>query len=95
MLTQEDAEAIAKKLECVPHEGRKHKFFELFVGQRLIIRFGVSRASKEKGHGHLPRQLHITQKECHRLLDCDLTKAGYLEVLKEKGFLAPEPSPGS
>jgi hypothetical protein len=87
--TQDDAEDIAKKLGCAPNERRGHKYYELFVGGRLIARFGVRRASKEKGHGHLPKDLHITQKQCRDLSDCPLSKDAYLEIMREKGYVIP------
>ena len=87
MLTQDDAEAIAGKLGCAPYEGRSHKRHELFVDDRLITRFGVRRASKEKGHGHLPRELHITQKQCKDLSKCPLSKEEYFHILREKNYL--------
>ena len=87
MLTQDDAEAIADKLGCTSYQGRSHKYYELFVDQKLIARFGIRRASKEKGHGHLPRELHITQKQCRDLSKCPLSKDEYLQILREKDLL--------
>ena len=87
MLTQDYAEAIADKLGCTPYEGRSHKRYELFVDDKLITRFGVRRASKEKGHGHLPGELHITQKECRDLSKCPLSKDEYLQILRERNIL--------
>jgi hypothetical protein len=87
LLTQDDAEAIADKLDCTPYEGRSHRYYRLFVDQKLVARFGVRRASKEKGHGHLPRDLHITQKQCRELSECPLTKEGYLQILRDKNLL--------
>jgi hypothetical protein len=87
LFTQEDAEAIADKLDCTPYEGRSHKYFRLFVDDMLITKFGVRRASKEKGHGHLPRDLHITQKQCKDLSQCPLSKDEYLQILRDKKLL--------
>lgn len=87
MLTQDDAEAIADKLGCTFYEGRSHKYYELFVDQKLIARFGVRRASREKGHGHVPRELHVTQKQCRDLSKCPLTKDEYLQILRERNIL--------
>lgn len=85
--TKDDAEDIAKKLGCTSDERRGHKYYELFVEGRLITRYGVRRASKEKGHGHLPHELHITQKQCRDLSDCPLSKDAYLELLRGKGYV--------
>jgi hypothetical protein len=87
LLTQGDAEAIAEKLGCTPYEGRGHNYYELFVDDKLITKFGVRRASKEKGHGHLPRELHITQKHCRDLSECPLAKDEYLQILRDKNLL--------
>lgn len=87
MFTQADVQTIAKKLGCVPREGKAHKHYELFIDERLIISIGERRASREKGHGHLPHQLHITQKECRSLSACPLSREDYLGLLTERGFL--------
>ena len=87
MLTQDDAEAIAKKLGCTPDERKGHKYYELFVDEKLVTRFGVRRASKDKGHGHLPRDLHINQKQCRDLSKCPLSKEEYFQILREKNCL--------
>jgi hypothetical protein len=87
--TQDDAEVIAEKLGCVPDERKGHKYYELYVQGKLITMFGVRRASKETGHGHLPKALHITQKQCRDLSDCPLSKDAYLQIMREKGFLPP------
>ena len=87
MFTQDDAEAIADKLGCTPYEGRSHKYYRLFVDQKLVARFGVRRASKEKGHGHVPRELHITQKQCRDLSESPPTKDDYLQILLDKNLL--------
>ena len=90
--TQDDAEVIAEKLGCVPDERKGHKYYELYVQRKLITMFGVRRASKEIGHGHLPKALHITQKQCRDLSDCPLSKDAYLEIMRYKGFLPPPKS---
>lgn len=87
MFTQDDAEAIAKKLHCTPDERKGHKYYELFVHGRLVTSFGVRRASKEKGHGHLPHALHITQKQCRDLSNCPLSEDEYLQILRDKNQL--------
>jgi hypothetical protein len=87
LLTQDDAEAIAEQLGCTRHEGRSHKYYELFLDNKLATRFGVRRASKEKGHGHLPRELHITQKQCRDLSNCPLSRDEYLQILRDMDVL--------
>jgi hypothetical protein len=87
MITQDHAEFIAKKLGCIPREGRAHKYQELFDGERLILKFGIRRGSKELPHGHIPRDLHLKQKECNQLHDCTISKEQYLQILRDRGYL--------
>ena len=88
MFTQKHAKAIAKKLDCVLLERAKHVFAELHVGDKLIVSFGIRRASRDVSHSFIPQQLHLKQKECWELHDCTLSKEQYLEILREKGKIA-------
>lgn len=87
ILTQVDAEEIAGKLLCTFEEAKAHRYAELYEEGRLIARFGIRRSSREKGHGHIPRELHITQKQCWDLRRCPLSRDDYLSILREKGHL--------
>lgn len=91
MFTQTHAYAIAKKLGCSIREGKAHTHADLFVESKLIVSFGIRRASKEVGHGHIPRDLNITQKQCRDLHECSFSKEEYLAVLREKNLVS-EPS---
>lgn len=53
----------------------------------MIASFGIRRGSKEEGHDYIPRDLHLQRKECWDLHDCALTKEGYLQLMRERGFL--------
>lgn len=87
--TQTDAKEIARKLKCTfdPDRAKSHDVAELFEGGKLIARFGIRRASKEKSHNYIPRELHITQKQCWDFRRCHIAKEAYLEILREKGLL--------
>lgn len=87
MFTQKHALAIAKKLGCSFREGRAHTYADLYEQGKLVTSFGIRRASREKGHGHIPKDLHLTQKESWELHDCRLSKEDYLKVLQEKDLL--------
>lgn len=86
MFTQRDAEAIAKKLECSFLEGRAHRYAEVLENGKLVARFGIRRASHEKGHGHIPKELHVTQKQCRDLRDCPLSRSQYIQLLSARGL---------
>jgi hypothetical protein len=87
VFTQKHAHAIAKKLGCSFREGRAHLHADLFVEGKLITSFGIRRASKEVGHGHIPRDLNITQKQSRDLFACTFSREEYLEALREKNLL--------
>jgi len=87
MLTQEDARAIARKLKAVIESGRNHDLAIFrYEGQR-IAQFGIRRGSKEKGHDYIPRQLHLTQKQCGELRACPLSFDDYVTILRTKKLI--------
>jgi len=102
VFTQKHAQFIAKKLGCSFREGKAHQYADLFEQGKLIASFGIRRSSKEVGHGYIPRDLNITQKQCRDLHACTFSKEEYLEVLREKNLLSgpsskaePEAQPGA
>lgn len=85
--TKQHAEAIAEKLGCNRHEGKRHTRAELFHNGKMIVSFGIRRGSREEGHDYLPSELHLRQKECRELHDCTISAERYLEILAERGVL--------
>lgn len=85
--TGKHAEAIAGKLGCTIKEGKRHRLAQLRHEGKLVMMFGIRRGSREEGHDYLPRQLHLTPKQCRELRDCTLSKEAYLDVLKQKSLL--------
>ena len=87
-LTQKDALAIASKLKAsIDRRHKAHDVASVFHDGKLITLFGIRRASKEKGHGHIPGALFVGPHDCRRLADCSMTHAEWLEVLRRKGKL--------
>lgn len=93
MFTQTHAIEIAKKLGCAMRQGKAHTYADLYEQGKLVASFGIRRASREKGHGHIPKALHLTQADSWKLHDCTMTKEEYIQVLREKDLLPPESSP--
>ncbi|MDE3136766.1 MAG: hypothetical protein KGL59_09340 [Acidobacteriota bacterium] len=85
--TRRHADAVAKKLGCRLVERKKHCFAQMYHGEKMVLMFGIRRGSREEGHDHLPRELHLTSKQCPELHDCSLSTEQFLTVLKEKGLL--------
>ena len=87
-LTQRHALAIASKLKAaIDKKGKAHDIASIWHEGKLITSYGIRRASAEKGHGHIPGALFVGPHDCHRLADCSMSQAAWLEVMKEKGKL--------
>jgi hypothetical protein len=87
-ITQEDAVAIAVKLQAEREWGRKHEIARFRHNNKIIFQFGIRHGSRELPHGHIPNQMKISQKECRLFRKCDITLEQYIEILKEKGFIS-------
>jgi len=85
--TQKHAELIARKLDCLIREGKRHTRAALFHNGVLLPSFGIRRGSKQTGHDYLPRELHLKQNECWELYDCGLTREAYLQLMRARGKL--------
>ena len=83
--TQRHAREIAKKLDMDILTGkRNHDHAVLVVEDKEILSFGIRRATKEKGHDHLPKDLYLQMKDCKDLHQCTLSKKDYLKLLRDK-----------
>jgi hypothetical protein len=87
---QEDAWAIQKKLKADVEHGRGHDLVKFRHNGVLVVQFGIRRASKEKGHGYIPSEMKISQKECREFRQCTMSVEEYLEILRGKGFIAAQ-----
>jgi hypothetical protein len=84
--TQTDCRRIARKLGARILTGRRaHDRVEVIHDGKLVAHFGIRRASREVGHGHLPGDLFITPRQCRLLAQCPLSRDDYFAILKEKG----------
>jgi hypothetical protein len=84
MLTQGDAVAIATKLKAEMKPGRKHDLAIFRYDGKYIAQFGIQRASKDKPHDYIPRQLFMTAKQGREFRQCSLSLEGYIEILRSK-----------
>lgn len=88
MFTQDDGRTIAKKLKVDPVPGREHDLVIFRHEGKRIGGFGIQRSSKDKPHDYIPRQLHLTKKQCEDFIDCSLSLESYIDLLKGKGLLS-------
>ena len=88
-MVQSDAWAIQEKLKAeVDNAARRHILIKFWHNGVLAIQFGIRRGSGELGHGHIPKDMKISQKECRLFRKCDISVAQYIEILKAKGVIA-------
>jgi hypothetical protein len=85
---QEDAWAIQAKLKAEVDKGsRIHTKVRFWHNGVLVIQFGIRKGSGELGHGHLPKEMKISQKECREFRVCHMTVEEYIAILREKGII--------
>jgi hypothetical protein len=86
---QSDAWAIQEKLKAEVEIGsRIHTNVRFWHNGKVVIQFGIRRGSRELGHGHLPKDMKISQMECREFRKCNISVDAYVEILKSKGHIA-------
>jgi hypothetical protein len=94
VFTQDDARKIAKKLGAKIEQGkRRHDLAVFWYQGKRIAQFGIRRASKEVGHGHLPDELFISPHQCRDLGNCPLSREGYVAILRSKNKILDPQTP--
>jgi len=88
--TQDHAKNIAAKLKMDIVSGREHDLAIFRHSGKEIVRFGIRRGSHELPHPYIPRQLHMTNKECRELHDCSRSREQFIENLRSKQLLPEE-----
>ena len=89
MLTQADAQKIAKKIEAEIRKGRRHDLAVFRYEGKYIAQFGISRSSKSQSHDYIAKQLFIRSRQCRDLSDCPLSREDFVAILRGKGLLGP------
>ena len=90
MFTQDDAQAIAEKLHADITPGRDHALAVFRYQGKYIAQFGIRRASREKGHDYIPKQIFLSPRQCRQFRQCTLTLEAYVELLVEKRHVVRE-----
>lgn len=91
-ITRDVAEKIAKKLdaEIDPSNSAHHIAYIHFNG-RVVASFGLRRSSKrDKGHGHVPKDLMVNQSFALELGRCTKYRDDWIDLMKEKGEIDPD-----
>ena len=91
---QSDAWAIQKKLKAQTFEGRKpHTLVQFRHNGVIAIQFGIRRGSGELGHGHIPKEMKISPRQCREFANCNISVDQYVKILQDKGHIAKPATP--
>ena len=83
-------EKIVNKLELkVRNSGDRLAWFE-YDGQ-TVVRTKRSHGNKEQPGNLIRQQLKLNEKQLAGLIDCKVSLADYVEILKSKGIIANTP----
>ena len=93
-LVQSDAWAIQKKLKAQTLDGRKpHTLVQFRHNGVIAIQFGIRRGSGELGHGHIPKEMKISPRQCREFASCNISVEQYVKILQDKGHIAKPGAP--
>jgi hypothetical protein len=53
----------------------------------IATQFGIRRGSGELGHGHIPKDMKISQLECREFRKCNMSLEEYVKILEDRGHL--------
>ena len=90
IITKELAEKIVAKLKAtkVKTKSKSHDFYDVEQDGRVIASISIRRGSeKDKGHDHIPRDLHISPRQAKLLAQCPWKREDYIRALREKGLI--------
>ena len=82
LLSEKEADQIAKKLDAELKDGRKHVRATIRWNGKYIASFGIRRG-KGLGHDYIPGQIFVSARQALDLAKCPLSKQGYFEILGE------------
>ena len=84
-LKRREAVEIAKKLGAKIEEKTNHGLALVWFNGRVVTTFGIRRGT-QSGHGHIPKQLFISERDALLLANCDISKEEYFEMIADKLF---------
>jgi hypothetical protein len=59
---------------------------------KTVVRTKRSQGNKEQPGNMIRQQLKVNERQLAGLISCDVSLDDYVEILKAKGIIAPEPS---
>jgi hypothetical protein len=82
-INKDHGKAIAKKLGAIMDtSGKAHDVARVYFQGALIAAFGIRR-----GHGHIPKDLHLSPRQALLLAQCSLTVDQWHQILRDGGWL--------
>jgi hypothetical protein len=94
-INKDHANAIAKKLGAnIVTRKKAHDLARIYHNGVLIATFGIRRGSdRNLGHGHIPKELHLSPRQTILLAQCTMTVEQWLEILRDGGWIDEEGDP--
>ncbi len=90
IITKELALKIAKKLDAQIVKEGAHDIAQVFHEGRLVAQFGIRRGSeKDKGHDHIPRDLHLGPGRARLLGQCPMKREDWIHEMIDQGRIDP------
>jgi hypothetical protein len=88
-INKDHAKKIAKKLGARIDTGKKaHDVARVYHQGVLIATFGIRRGSdRNLGHGHIPKDLHLSPRQTLLLAQCTLSVEQWLDIIRAEGWL--------
>lgn len=89
-INKELAVRIAKKLNATidTKACKAHDIAYIFEDGILIAQFGIRRgSSKELGHDHIPRDLHISSGNARLIGQCPMSREDWIRIMHERGII--------
>jgi len=87
-ITKEMALEIGSKLDAEIIPKSAHDLAKILYDGKVIAYFGIRRSSKkDKGHDHIPQDLHCTPHFCKKLADCTNTQEDWIDLMKKCGYI--------
>ena len=96
LINKELAQKIIAKLKAVQTKsGGAHEPYAIldFQGKTIALTSIRRGSNKELGHGHMPKDLHISPGKAKLLGQCPMSREAYIKSLQEQGHADPDPTP--
>lgn len=91
IITKKHGEQICSKLRGTRNRKRpNHEEVTIYYKGKRVARYSIRRGSKELGHGHIPKQIHLSWHQTVLLAQCEISKEDYYNILRDKDTISAD-----